>query len=702
MKKHLFLLTVLVLLFSLAPFAWAEEQSGDSEAVHDASIMMTDPVAWADEQSGDSDAVLDASFMQPDQATSGNSTAVLNASIMRPDEATRDKWYQEYLKAPKSYIDPDIKRRLLSTATKPLPLLLDHITYTPSERNQSSCGNCWVWAGTGLAETKHSVENGVKDRLSIQYFDSAFYVFPGGYYACNGGNLGTFVNFYNQRVFVPWSNYNAYFQDQAGGTAPHVAASSISISPNYDGNPYAIQAATIPTAGLSQATAILNIKNILNQNKAVEFNFWLANQADWNTFFDFWNNHNETEIWNPDPLCGHTQGTGNGGHAVVIVGYDDSDTNLANRYWLVLNSWGANAHRPNGLFRMKMYMDYSCFVSTAIPGSYYSRQFQNIETVYGRIPFFDTNALFMASKGASTNSIWFRERSTGGPWSIWSMMSGTTSQTPALATFNTKQYMVTKGATDTSIWIRSQYSSGAWSSWTSVVGTTDTAPALATYRNKLYLFVKQAGGNAVQYKSMSTSGVWSAWATVPGASTPYAPAVVVHNDLLHLFQTATDGKVYFKSMPSNEVWYSGWGLLNWSDDNMLTNAAPAVTVYDNRIHVVVKGLSGTLNANNISIISTDSNGYWYYWAEIPGAGRTTRAPQVGVGPDVKTFNVTVTGQSSTTLWTQTYVKGTGWASSWSRISGYSTGAPSLNTYWFRAEPYPTLPTLAPSEGKLSE
>ena len=36
------------------------------------------------------------------------------------------------------------------------------------------------------------------------------------------------------------------------------------------------------------------------------------------------------------------------GHAVVIVGYDETDAD--NPYWIVLNSWGtAEGKRPNGL-----------------------------------------------------------------------------------------------------------------------------------------------------------------------------------------------------------------------------------------------------------------------------------------------------------------------------------------------------------------
>lgn len=628
----------------------------------------------------------------------GNSYAVLNASIMRPDKATRAKWYQAFLNAPQSYLDPVIEQKLTLGATKPVPLYLDHITYTPSDRNQGGCGNCWVWAGTGLLETKHSVENGVKDRLSIQWLDSRMYA-ADNYYACKGGTLGGFVNFYNRYSRVPWSNTNAQFQDSAGGTAPHVAYTSISTSPNYNAHLNALVAATIPTTGQTQATAIANIKNILAQNKAVQFNFWLANQADWNTFFSFWNNQTEATLWNPDPLCSHSEGTGSGGHAVVIVGYDDTNSNPANHYWLVLNSWGTNAKRPNGLFRMKMNMNYSCKVYSGT-NYYYSREFQNIETAAGKLPFFDTNALFMGTQGASTKSLWFRERSTNGPWSTWSMMDGTASATPAQATFNTKLYIARKGgssATDQSIWIRSINASGARSSWTNLSGTTDAAPALVTYRNKLYLFKNNVGANTINYRSMSPSGTWSGWATVPGSNTPYAPSVVAYNDQLHVFVTDTLGRVIWSSMSSNGSW-SPWA---WFPSTLRTNAAPAATVFDNRVHLVAKGKLGATNANNISLAATSPAGMgsWYTWSEIPGSGRTSRAPQVGVGPDVKTLNVTVTGENANSLWSQQYIKGTGWNSSWTWTNGSSIGAPSINTYWFRAEPYPTSPRL---ESELSE
>ena len=47
--------------------------------------------------------------------------------------------------------------------------LLSYLPYTPSQRDQGSCGNCWVWASTGALEIGHNINSGISDRLSIQY-----------------------------------------------------------------------------------------------------------------------------------------------------------------------------------------------------------------------------------------------------------------------------------------------------------------------------------------------------------------------------------------------------------------------------------------------------------------------------------------------------------------------------------------------------
>jgi SdrD B-like domain len=74
--------------------------------------------------------------------------------------------------------------------------LLNHVPYVPSERDQGSCGNCWVWGCTAPIEVANYFQNGVSDRLSIQYFDSN-YNGGTGFWACCGGWEGTFTDFYS-------------------------------------------------------------------------------------------------------------------------------------------------------------------------------------------------------------------------------------------------------------------------------------------------------------------------------------------------------------------------------------------------------------------------------------------------------------------------------------------------------------------------
>jgi C1A family cysteine protease len=258
--------------------------------------------------------------------------------------------------------------------------LLNRIRYIPSERNQGNCGNCWVWPSTGIMEIALNVQNGIEDRLSIQLLNSC----KTDKFACCGGSIYEFATWYTGKRFaVPWANTNGFFQDgvrECDDNAPAVSCGAISTVMNYPIT--SIQAVTIATQGVGQATAIANIKNILYQNKGVYFSFALATQSHWNTFYDFWNHQPESALWNPDPYCGYTWVPNEGGsHAVLIVGYDDNN-------WIALNSWGtANGVRPNGLFRIPIYMNYDCtYYDSTQRKYYYSRGFSTLNVAFNPLP----------------------------------------------------------------------------------------------------------------------------------------------------------------------------------------------------------------------------------------------------------------------------------------------------------------------------
>jgi PKD repeat protein len=233
--------------------------------------------------------------------------------------------------------------------------LLPYISYSPAERDQGNCGDCWVWAGTGALEVEHAVKNGINKRLSVQYFNSKFKNGAGTGWACCGGWTSTFTSWYNaDKTVLPWSNTNAGFGDRSQFCEDYqtsIPIGSIALKPRYTLNSLSYQ--LISTNGTSQTAAITNIKSALNANKAVIYGFWYGTSG-WNDFNNFWDKDNESSIFNPVSHAGENE---DGGHAVLLVGYDD--TVPGSEYWLALNSWGVTANRSHGLFRVKMYMNYN-------------------------------------------------------------------------------------------------------------------------------------------------------------------------------------------------------------------------------------------------------------------------------------------------------------------------------------------------------
>lgn len=300
----------------------------------------------------------------------GNAGAAREYPVMRPDVDTFHAWINGYHSAPGAVTDPIAELRIKAGALAGIGTsfsLLDNLVYTPSERDQGTCGNCWVWAGTGLLELALA-ESGIDDRLSVQYFDSCAPLDctdsgcgSDTSCACGGGDLEMFVAAYNTLGYaVPWSNDEAHYQDSTYEDACGAAITCDSISK------YAkyIFSDTITmnsiTTLVETDTAIANIKNVLQQNKGVYFIFTLPNDSAWNDFYDFWSNGSQTDLWDFSDYGGMALefNNGAGSHAVLLVGYNEEDADQAQHYWVALNSWGTTSRRTEGTFHIKMYQAY--------------------------------------------------------------------------------------------------------------------------------------------------------------------------------------------------------------------------------------------------------------------------------------------------------------------------------------------------------
>jgi hypothetical protein len=462
--------------------------------------------------------------------------------IMRPDPVTLQKWMDDYETAPREEINPEIHSYLLQAGSLGVGTslsLLNHIQYTPSERNQGSCGNCWVWAGTAVMEIALDVQNSIHERLSMQFLNSC----KTNSYACCGGNLSIFSNWYSTTGYaIPWSNTNASFQDiyssyscpwTSGSTI--VPCASISTTPNYPIT--SISPTTISTTGFSSdATPIANIKAVLNSNKAVFFAWWLADNIDWNGFFSFWSYQFETAIWDPDVYCGHTWVNGQGGgHAVVIVGYNDDDADPANHYWIVLNSWGtASGNRPNGLFRLKMHMNYNCTLA-GISG--FTRQFQTLNVTFN-------TPVRAEILGTWSNGIWSYNVAASNWTKMYSYVpSG------AIATGD----VTGDGRADVvSCWPSGLwYQNGTTLGWTKVY---DTAPD------------KVAAGDITGDGRAEIIGTWSSgiWSYNVAASNWTKMYSDVPNGPIAAGDITGDGRADVVSCWPSGVWYQNGATLGWT------------------------------------------------------------------------------------------------------------------------------------------
>ena len=596
----------------------------------------------------------------------------IRMSGMHPDLQTLQEWEEDYARAPSAYIDPQIQQTLDEAEVRAAPTsmsLLEQLTYTASERNQGSCGNCWAFAGTGLFEIAHSAGYGVKDGLSVQYVNSC----KTDSYACCGGDLTRLRDWYvAQRRVIPWSNQNGSFVDggESCTTKPsRITCASIPTTPSYPVTSITVQKVT--TRDVGQAQAITNIKNVLNQRKAVVFSFCLNTPEDWAAFNDFWFDDDESVLWSIDPFCGHVWNNGDC-HDMLIVGYNDDDPDPNKHYWIVLNSWGnAGGLRPNGLLRMKMRMNYDCKSSV---GSF-STTFQTADAAFS-----SSNRLYMAAKSDTSNDITVSYQNSSG-WRSAIIYRGASNYAPALAVFNTRLYMAARNPTDGNVRIRYMKSSGSWVSSVTLTGQpAGAAPSLAVFNNRLYLFIKAASGNTIYYRYLSLSGTWSSWTTAPSVTSGHRVAPVAFRDRLYVFYAGvTKNYVYYRFMNRDGTWDTS--TVYKIGATTTTTPAAVVRGWDNSLYLVIRGSS-----DKVQYCRMDSAGQWYSWTTF--AGQTTPAsPSVAWGPSITdptkaNSRLYISVMASDGKIRYTYKEGSGGWSAWQDGPGKTSGTPVLATYYF--------------------
>ena len=281
-----------------------------------------------------------------------------NMPVMKIDGETLKLWEEDYNNAERAYIDPTLTEGIQTTEDFSI---LDLLDYDPEERSQGSCGNCWAWPSTAVLAIALNVQEGIKDRLSVQFMNTCGEDYTSGMYeieCCGGGTLEMLARFYSNTNFaIPWSNDMAHWHD-GGYFNCRTDCYEISKTPNYP--IYDIDAVVIETRNVPTEDAIQNIKNVLHQNKGVYFSVMYPDLQNLDDFRNMWSNDGEQDSYDLDYYCGNEWNDEEAvGHAMLIVGYHDVE-GTDNDYWVVLNSWGTTDNRPNGLLAWDMNMNYAC------------------------------------------------------------------------------------------------------------------------------------------------------------------------------------------------------------------------------------------------------------------------------------------------------------------------------------------------------
>lgn len=285
-----------------------------------------------------------------------------------------------------SYLPPELRRlrvrlirpeitgteRIISLGPPPLGLSptfdwrnSSGLNYVTGVRDQGSCGSCWAFATTGALESYTLIQNNLPgqdlnlaEQVLVSSCSSSYRVGD-----CNGGYIDRASNFIRD-TGLP--SETCYPYTATYGNCANVSCSNWQSNPETDRtDSWAYVAATSPTVDA--------IKNALNAYGPLV--------TTMQVYADFF--HYSSGVYS------HTSGSYAGGHAVLIIGFDDDE-----QCFIVKNSWGTG-WGEGGFFRIA----YSQ-LGYPVEFGYYTIAYKELACTYSISP---TSKSFSSS--AATGSI---------------------------------------------------------------------------------------------------------------------------------------------------------------------------------------------------------------------------------------------------------------------------------------------------------
>lgn len=256
-------------------------------------------------------------------------------------------------------------------------------------------------------------------------------------------------------------------------------------------------------------------------------------------------------------------------------------------------------------------------------------------------------------------------------WSGWSPLGQNLASAPAAARNNDGKLEVFFRGSDNQMYHSKQVFPGneAWDPLTNLEwGHVGNPVSIADSQNKLWLFVRGTNGVLFyKYQQGAPGGEWSRWFSFVGAIQG-DPAVVLFDNRLHVFVRGTSpgNALYYKAQMSegSDSW-SGWVALGG-----VLAANPAAVSFgpEGRLEVFVRGSDGGIHYRSWS-------GAWSGWGRL---GTLVGSSDPAVASNGSVIEVVARG-SDERLWRITRSFGQGWTGlSWINLGGpANASAPTL-------------------------
>lgn len=201
--------------------------------------------------------------------------------------------------------------------------------------------------------------------------------------------------------------------------------------------------------------------------------------------------------------------------------------------------------------------------------------------------------LYLFTKGVGADhTIYFNSALASQPFSpTWQAVGGKTDKTIAATVFDSRLYLAAKGdGADHRILVNSALAKQPFAGWVEVNGKlTDEAPAATTFDGRLYLFAKDDGTNTYSVNSALPKQAFAGWVPIPstlksGVTPRGALATANFAGRLFLVARGSDNRLYINSALPQQP-FGSWLEI---PGDVTTDAAPTITVFDNKLYVLVK------------------------------------------------------------------------------------------------------------------